>query len=181
MEHRVAEVVAVVRVPRGVALAQALEQPAEGVLAVGVAERRLMRERPRTHVRQRSVVREHQVAPVEHAHERMRVLYPRRAQGLLADVRDGQPRLDRVVVEEARERAGVGGVLLTKRARELPFVEGDAPAVGVRARPPAALEEAGERERDVDRLARRDAQQLAHEKQRSNDGARGPGAIRGGS
>ena len=81
---------------------------------------------------------------------------------LLADVRDRQQRLDRVLADELRHGARAGGLGLEEAARELALVEREAPPVGVRAGLAAPQGEPREREDDVGGDVALHPQKLAH-------------------
>ena len=118
LEEQASDVVRVLGITRAVEVTHDVQDHAERVLTVGVADRAFEAQQAVAHVRQRAVVREHQVAPVEHAHERVGVLDRGLSARHLADVRDRQRRRDRVFAHEARQRARKRGVRLEEGARE---------------------------------------------------------------
>jgi hypothetical protein len=151
------------RVAAREALDQPVEEPAEGVLAVGAAQgKEPAAEREAPGAGQLAVVGEGERAPPQLAHERVDVGEAHAAVRLLADVGDADLGGDRVVVEEPDQRALGGGVRLAEDPRVAAVVEAHAPAVGVRPGGAAAPREAAERKDHVRRDVAVHAEQLAH-------------------
>src|SRR5687767_95425 len=95
----------ITRVILAIRRAQLLEYNAERVFAVRVAECALEAQLATTDVRQRAVVREHQVPAVRYAHEWMGVHDLWLAARLFADVCDREAGLNGVFPKKPRERA----------------------------------------------------------------------------
>src|SRR6185503_14908670 len=98
----------------------------------------------------------------ELAHEGVRVGQARLPAGAAADVADGEQRLDRVLAEEAGQRALGRGRGVEEDPGGAALVEREAPAVGVRACLAASLTQPTEREDDVRRDVALHPKQLAH-------------------
>src|SRR4051812_17133915 len=101
----------------------------------------------------------------------MRVRQRDLAARLLADVRDRELRLDRVVAEELRERAVRGRAGVEEHACGAALVERESEAIRVRRRLSSAHRESGEREVDVGRRVALHAEELAHRLALSPGGA----------
>lgn len=84
----------------------------------------------------------------------MHVLQPDLALGGHPHVRDHGPSLDRVVADEVGHGAQRRGQRVAEISEAFPLEEGNAPAVDVVPRAPAALAEASERETKVCRRVR---------------------------
>jgi hypothetical protein len=129
-------------------LPQLLQQPAEGLLAVGAADRQEGPAQRRVEIAQVAVGREDPGLAAPLALERVAVRQHRLALRGLAEVGQHDLRLDRVAADEFGQRRIAGRLVVEKDAAAGSLVERDAPAVGMVAGAAAALREAGERESD---------------------------------
>src|SRR5690606_33049277 len=84
-----------------------------------------------------------------------------------ADVADDGAALDRIAANEAGDLGAGARRRIVEAAAALAVIEGDAPAVAMRAGLPAAPHQPGEAEADVGRGVRGHAQKLAHGRNRS--------------
>ena len=80
----------------------------------------------------------------------------------LADMADDVLGLDRVLLDQTGDGGAVAGVGVVKAAQAFAFIEGDAPAIPVRANLAAAAHQAGKAEADVGRDIGAHAEQFAH-------------------
>jgi len=113
----------------GKTLPQILQQPAEGTLAVGIANRRETPVEFGSEVGQVAVVRKNPVATPEFTHEGMRVFERDDALRRLADVRDDVFRMNRIAAHNAGQRRGTRRQRLEEDPRAATFKESDPPAV----------------------------------------------------
>jgi hypothetical protein len=143
----------------GVRLGQLLHQPAERVLAVGLADRAEGAVQARTEVLQVAVVREDPVAAPQLAHEGVRVLERDAALRGLADVRDDVVAADRVALDQLGDGRRARAVLVDEQPQASILEEGDAEAVLVLVRPRG---QPGEAEHRVGRRVGIHAEQLTH-------------------
>jgi hypothetical protein len=131
------------------ALAQFLHQEAEGMFAVGVADRAERTVEDGLEFLQVAVVGEDPVAAPHLAHERMAVFKRHLALRGLADMGDHVDRLDRIALDQFGDRRGDGRFVVDEMAHARALEEGDAPAVMVGIGTPAALGKSGETENNV--------------------------------
>ncbi|CRW86743.1 hypothetical protein PAERUG_P53_London_9_VIM_2_02_13_01919 [Pseudomonas aeruginosa] len=130
--------------------AHAVQQVAEGRLAVGLADR-AVETGLGLEVGQLAIVREGPVAPTEFADEGVGVAQPDLADVGLADVPDDRLALDREALHQPRHLRIDARQRVLEQPHAASFVEGDAPTVAVRAGTAAALHQSGEAEDDVRR------------------------------
>ncbi len=153
----------------GMGFGKLLHDPAERVLAVGGADGVEVRMQAGAEVLQVAVVCEHPVAAPEFAHERMAVLQRHAALRGLAYVRDDVAAADGIAAYQFRDRRIHGPFVVHEMAQALVLEEGDAPAVGVVARPAAALREPREAEGHVGGRVGVHSEQLAHGRWRGRE------------
>ncbi|MNZ73428.1 hypothetical protein D3C78_918390 [compost metagenome] len=131
-------------------LAYAVEQVAESRFAVGITNRPIEAGLA-LELAKLTVMGETPVAPPQLADERMGVGQADLADIGLANVADHDFALDRVALHQVGDFRLATGSRVLEQAQATALVEGDAPAVTVRAGAPAALHQPGEAENDVGR------------------------------
>ena len=133
------------------AAAQLLQQIAKCQFAIGGADRAVLSRQCRAECLEVAIVRKHPVAAPHFAHEGMAVFQRHMALRGLADMGNHILRLDRALLDQARDRRRVRRLVVDKVAHAGAFEKGDAPAVIVIVSAAAARGETREAEDDVGR------------------------------
>ncbi len=142
--------------------ADLIQNPAERVLTVCCADRPIEPERPVLHPLQAPIVREGPASSPQLPCEGMGVFQADTAIRCLADMANDVQALDRVRPHQFSNFGLAAGQRVVESTTTPAFVEGNTPAVAVRACPPTALNEPRETKPDVRRDVAVHAQQLAH-------------------
>ena len=146
----------------GMGLPELLKNPAEGLLAVGVAYRMEVGMQFGSEALEISVVGKDPVAAPQFTHEGVAVLQAYRALRGLADVGDDVAALDRLLAYQLGDGRVDGALVADEVAQALVFEEGDAPAVRMVAGIARPLGEPRKAEAHVGGRVAVHSKQLAH-------------------
>jgi len=133
----------------GEALAQSIQNPAEGMFAVRGSHTPVEIEAFLFYPLQLAVVRKGPVFTPQFAGKGVGILETDPAAIRLADMADHDVAFDRVMPQQVGDLGASAGIRIVKAAAAMPLVKGDPPAVLVGSRHTTALHQTGETEADV--------------------------------
>src|SRR6266851_10235115 len=131
------------------ALAQPVHHPAKSMLAVGRADRAVIGERQFLDAAELTIMSEIPIAAPQFAGEGVRILERHPGAPGATDMADHDPAFDRVTANKARDFGTRARLRVVKGAAALAVVEGDIPAVAVRAALATAPHQPGKAEADI--------------------------------
>ena len=127
-----------------------VEQVTERCFAVGITNR-AVKTRTRREVGQLAVVRKTPVAPPQLANKRVGIGQAHLAHVGLTDMANHHFAFDRVPLHQQGDLGVATGARVLEQAQATAFIEGNAPAIAVRACTPATLHQAGKAEHNIGR------------------------------
>src|SRR6266566_7142571 len=131
------------------ALPQPVHHPTKSMLAVGRADRAVIGERQFLDAFELAIMSEIPIAAPQLACEGMGILERHPAAPGATDMADHDPAFDRVTANETRNLGPRARLRVVKGAAALAIVEGDAPAVAVRAALATTTHQPGKAEADI--------------------------------